>query len=1109
MDAMTRTTFSLLVLVLTSVFSSAQKPSQALPKDVHFNQTPLVFEENHGQTDPRVQFLSRGKGYTTFLTAGGVVLSLRPMEVVNPHAISRKMSPKRGASASIEFSLVGAGANPIAVGEAPLPGRVNYFIGSNPSKWRTNIQTYQRVRYKGVYPGIDLIYYGNHRQLEYDFAVSPKANPDNIQFQIKGARQVTINSVGNLVVSLPEGDLQFHRPTVYQDNNGVRVPLAGGYVLKSSTRVGFHVPNYDTQKPLIIDPVLAYSTYLGGSGDDQPTGIAVDASGSIYVTGYTDSTDFPTASLGSLPPGTDHVFVAKFDSTGTNLVYADYLGGSTQDYGFAIAVDSSNEVYLAGSTVSSDFPIVNGYQPTYPGSFNAFVTKISADGSSLLYSTYLGGNGSDTPATIAVDNLSNFVVAGTTSSTNFPVSNAFQPTVSPNGGGNYGNYGFATKFSADGSSLVYSTYLGGNSNVAYDCGGTPCWPQPATNIAGLALDASGNAYVAGSTNTYNFPVSEGAYLATNTTPLNGSVGFVTKFASSGNLQYSTYFYETSGFTNINAIAVDGTGSAYVTGLSYSDGTFPLTSTSICDPAISGVDCSYAFVTKFDATGSTLSYSTFLGANNYAAPSAIALDQNDNAYVLASTSDSSFSAVNGLEPYAGGNDILLVEIDPLASTQLFATYLGGSADEYTTGMAIDASGKNVYLTGTTSSTDLPTTTQAFQMQAGGNTDGFVMKVSTASAPVASLSGTSIEFSSVQIGTTSAAQQLTLRNTGDSALTISSISVGGDYAETDNCGTSLAASASCTLSVTFTPTALGQRTGSLVIIDDAVDSPQSVSLDGTGIGASVSLSANSLNFSSTPVQSSSAAQSLTITNQGNSSLTINNIQVSGDFSQTNNCAGTLAANASCTVNVVFSPVASGSRAGTLSVSDSAAGSPQTVALSGTGTDFSFTTSSSSASIKAGATASFSVTLRPVSGTFSSAVQLSCSGAPSGSTCSVSPSSVTPGSNPASITVTIATKANSADASPVLPRNSSSLYAVWLQLPGFGVMGAVLLGGTRRKKNVVMLILLVLLIGGVMFMSGCAGGTGIVSGGGTTPGTYPITLTGTSGNLQHSLPLVLTVQ
>jgi len=898
-----------------------------------YSRLPLTFEQNKGQTQSPVKFLSRGKGYTAFLTADGMVLSLRPAQGT-ARPIVPAVKPGRPLSATLQFKLVGSAAKPTIVGEELQPGRVNYFIGNDPRKWHTNVASYARVRYHNVYPGIDLVYYGNHKQLEYDFALAPGANPNRIQFEIKGAKNVSIDANGDLILNTGTGELRFQSPVVYQESGGSRVPVQGGYVMQDSTHIGFRLAALDTTKTTVIDPALVYATYLGGSGDDQPTGIAVDGSGSVYVSGYTDSADFPLASIGSLPSGSTHVFVAKLDPTGSNLVYADYLGGSNQDYGYALALDSANEVYVTGSTSSSDFPVVNAYQASYPGSFNAFLTRISADGSSLLYSTYFGGNGSDIPASIAIDSSSDALIAGNTSSTNLPVANAYQSSVSPNGGGVWGTYGFLTKFNPNGSQLIYSTYLGGSANIAYNCSGNPCWPSPTNQIVGVALDGSGNAYVAGNTNTYDFPTTNGAYIATDTTQLDGIVGFVSKFNGSGALQYSTYFYESSGvFTTVNAIAADGLGSAYVTGLAFSDGTFPLTSTAICDPSVYGEACSYGFVTKFDSAGATLLYSTFLGPNNYASPVAIALDSSSDAYVLATTSNNAFSLVNGIEAYSSGNDGLIAEIDPTAGSQLFATFLGGSGDENASAMAVDSSG-NIYVTGNTDSSDFPISQGSFQQTFGGSTDAFISKIAPASAAAVSASPFSLEFSGEPLGTTAPAQTVLLRNMGSATLTIASITALSNFAETDNCSSSVPAAGSCTLSVTFTPSAVGTLTGSLTISDDAAGSPHVISLSGTGLGAVAALTPGSLTFPGKTVGSSSAAQTVTLTNPGNESLSISDIEIAGDYAQTNNCSATLAAAASCTFNVTFTPITTGTRSGMLTITDSAGGSPHSVALTGTG-------------------------------------------------------------------------------------------------------------------------------------------------------------------------------
>lgn len=911
----------------------AQSPT-AKRAVANYGKMPMTFESNVGQTDPRVDFLSRGSGYVVFLTPGGMVFSARSQFVANTVApTNTQLASNQPQSATvIQLNLVGANPTPVAVGENPQPGKANYFIGHDRSKWHTNVATYGKVHYKDVYPGIDLVYYGNPSQLEYDFEVAAGANPRQIQFDIKGADSVSVDSNGDLVLQTKQGALHVKSPVLYQTFNNMKLPLTGGFSLKGSTRVGFSLQGYDPTKPLVIDPVLLYSTYLGGLANDQAVGIGVDSNGSAYVAGWTQSANFPLASQGPIP-GATNAFVAKLDVSGSTLVYSDFIGGSSDDYAQAMTLDSGNNVYVTGYTCSNDFPIVNGFQSSMNGCWDGFISKVSADGSSLLYSTYLGGSNQTFPYAIAVDSSNDMYVAGGTYATDFPMQNAFQSSVSANQNNYWGEYGFITHLTADGSSLVYSTYLAGNTNVVENCG-YPCWPPPITSIQGIALDASSNAYVTGSTNTYNFPTSQGAYMTSDNSSNDQQLGFVSEFSSSGSLVYSTYFGSTNGNSNSpNAIAVDSNGSAYVTGFAYSDGSFPVTTPNLCDPGTYGWSCGYGFVTKFNPTGTGLAYSTFLPLNNFANPQSIVLDAQNNAYILSSVSGGGMNTVTPIEAYTNQQDVLLTEIDPTGSIQLFGTYLGGNGNDYPGGIAVDAFG-SIYVAGYTNSSDFPVTAAALQNSIGGNTDAFVAKIGTANAAAVAISPSLVQFSIRPVGSVSQPNTSLLRNMGSTALTISSITISGDFSETDNCGTGVPAASTCTFTVTFTPTAPGPRFGSILIQDDGAGSPHFINLVGDGSTAIVALSSTSLTFPSLQIGQSSPQQSLTLTNNGNATLNLTNIGITGDYAQTNNCPTALGVGSVCTFQITFTPTAGGARNGALTLTDNAPDSPESVTLTGSG-------------------------------------------------------------------------------------------------------------------------------------------------------------------------------
>jgi len=446
-----------------SVVSSINAP-QADPKAQarildSYGKLPLSFEVNHGQADARVKFLSRTGGYTLFLTGDEAVLTLRGGKADTnkakiagiAHPLKSGMAvPRAGGVLRMKLRH----ANPAAkvTGADELAGTSNYFIGNDPAKWRSNVPTYAKVKYEGIYPGIDLVYYGNQRQLEYDFIVAPGADPRRIEFDVRGAKRIRRDEHGDLVLKMGEGEIRLHKPVVYQEKNGARQEIAAQYAITEQNRVGFEVVGYDSGRPLYIDPLI-YSTYLGGSGDDTGYGIAVDSAGNAYVTGYTSSTDFPT--MNPLQPtyggGAYDAFVAKINAEGSALVYSTYLGGSNDDQGNRIAVDSAGNAYVTGTTSSTNFPTMNPFQAANGGGTDAFVAKLNSPGTALVYSTYLGGSDNDFGYGIAVDSSGNAYVTGGTYSTDFPTKNPLQATF---GGGL--SDAFVAKINATGSAFELS-----------------------------------------------------------------------------------------------------------------------------------------------------------------------------------------------------------------------------------------------------------------------------------------------------------------------------------------------------------------------------------------------------------------------------------------------------------------------------------------------------------------------------------------------------------------------------------------------------------------------------------------------------------------------------
>jgi Calx-beta domain-containing protein/beta-propeller repeat-containing protein/uncharacterized protein DUF4214 len=737
----------------SSVPNTQHNPDRPHAADT-YRKAPLSFEANVGQADKSVKFVARGVGYQLHLTPTQAVLSLNK-EAGGKHKQneknfrSRQNSRRSSVSDVVRMTLLNARSDATVSGEDVLPGKANYLLGNDPQSWRTNVATYGKVRYKNVYQGIDLVYYGNQRSLEYDFHLGPAANPEEIRLGIEGVKRTEIDSVtGDLIMRLSSGEvIRQHKPVLYQEVDDVRRAVSGRFVFRGRNQIGFEVGAYDKSRALVIDPVLVYTTYFGGAGDEATTGIAVDSAGSVYVSGaLISSPGFPVTpnafqKTQNNSNGNGEVFITKFTPDGADMVYSTLLGGSSTDTSTGIALDTTGNAYVVGWTDSADFPVRNAFQSTLRGFPNAFVTKLNATGSDLLYSTFLGGSGNfDFGTDIAVDPSGNAYITGDTTSINFPVTpGALRTThirlLNPVGDKD----GFVAKFNTNATgeaSLVFSTFLDIN--------------DPFSNA--IDIDSAGNAYITGDARVQKLNAAGSALI----------YSFIIPDATTA---INSRLHTTD-------IAVDGSGQAYVTGFEtrFAGETSPnLKVVNGFQPTFGGglID---GFLIKLNPAGTALLYSTYLGGGNIDVADAVAVDSTGHAYVVGDTASADFPLRDAFQTIkVGGNDLDLfiakIDTNAIGANSLgFSTYYGASnSDEGASGVAIDTEG-NIYATGYPFRISLSGIIHTGNIPADGSgqTDPFILKIANTSPSV-------IRFGSERLAVSESAGsfEVTVMREGDSS------------------------------------------------------------------------------------------------------------------------------------------------------------------------------------------------------------------------------------------------------------------------------------------------------------------------------------------------------
>jgi hypothetical protein len=1098
--------------------------------DRDFGKVPLSFEPNQGQTDAKVQFLSRGQGYALFLTPGEAVLELQKSG-------GKKLDAARSlpAPSVLRMTLVGADAKAAVSGEQPLPGTSNYFIGNDSSKWKTAVPTYQRVAYSAVYPGVDLVYYGNQRQLEYDFVVAPGADAAKIAIQFSGANPA-IDKAGDLVLAVQGEEARFHKPVVYQFDGDRKISVAGRYQIAHG-KVGFSLGTYDHSKALVIDPVLSYLTYIGGSSSDLISNLAVDDAGSVYIVGTTSSTDYPVKNgYQSTDPNTIAsgnplaIFVSKFNATGTALVYSTYLGSTEYTYGNGIAVDGSGNAYVVGYTTYGTYPVTSGaYQticgaeymlngPTATringctgagqGDEGGVLTKLNPDGTALVYSTYYSGDNGNVINAVAVDASGQAYVTGLTTSFNYPAANgdqclpttagAVQTCEANSTGGGRRSFGFLAKFDAAGANLLYGTLLGPTTAA-----------QSITEGYAVAADAAGFAYIGGSTYN-NLYTTADAYQA-GATNGNGAHAFAAKFDTVGKkIVYSTYLTGSDNTSNVGeavtSIAADASGNTYVAGYT-SECSFPTTAGAFEPQAEAGASCNAGVIAKLDPTGSSLVWSTFLGhapagngvnSGGNASINGMTLGPDGSVYVTGQTNGGGFPTVNPLFSVSG-NFGFISRVSADGTRLLFSTPFGSSTGNSTDipyGVAVDASG-NIYFAGQTNGNLLPVTAGAFQSaHAGGNngnyyTTGFVGKIAPTVTTTTTLTlptGTVTAGQSVKFSAKVAAQA---GSTGTPTGTVTFLS------DSTTLGTG---TLDTTATATYTATSLNATTYN-VTASYAGDTAFSASVSGAQSLVVAPASATvTLTAPATASAGSSVTLSVTVTGTpGTPTGTVT-------FKDGATTLGT-ATLASGAASYTTSALATGAHSITVSYSgDSVFGAATSAASTvtiGVPPAISFAAQPTSLTVVHGSSGSVVITGTPVGG-YTGTVTFACGTLPTAASCNFAPASLTfTGNNTVAVTtLTFGTSTAVAALESLSTRATMSpVFAALLLLPlGFKL---------RRKLMCSGALLSLLVLASAAGLGGCGSSRKSPTPVTTPAGTYTVPVTITAGTAVSTLNVSVIVQ